>query len=77
MLAKKNYQILTNPDGSLTIDYHAKEKMIPKKEKETLKERLTKGMDSLEEQRNYSLERQQAYLENKKEREEPEETMQK
>lgn len=77
LLAKRNYQILTNPDGSLTIDYHAKGKMVSKKKKETLKERLTKGMDSLEEQRNYSLERQQAYLESEKEREEPEETMQK
>ena len=61
IVAKRGYNFVREEDGSLTIDYNPKEpymerKQFPIKRTLTLRERLSKGMKSLEEQRKFAKE---------------------
>jgi hypothetical protein len=63
IIAKRGYNFKREKDGSLTIDYKSKEPYIKKKEaskdsKRNIKEELSEGVSSLEEQRKFALERQ-------------------
>lgn len=60
LLAKRDYQIVQNPDGTLSIDYHPKQKEGETETKQdAFRQTLQEGMPSLEEQKAYSLEKQQ------------------
>jgi len=62
LLAKRDYQIVQNPDGSLSIDYHPKQKeeKVAKQEKEKkFRQELQDRTPTLEEQKEFSIEKQQ------------------
>lgn len=61
LLAKRDYQIVQNPDGSLSIDYHPKqkEKVAKQDKKEKFRQELQEATPSLEEQREFSIQQQQ------------------
>ena len=59
LLSKYNYNIIQNPDGSLSIDYNAdkpfidKQQAVPEK-KNIFRESLQKGTPTLQEQKDFS-----------------------
>ena len=59
LLAKRDYQIVQNPDSTLSIDYHSNQKKAKIETKqEAFRQTLQEGMPTLEEQQEYSFERQ-------------------
>ncbi len=60
LLAKRNYQIVQNPDGTLSIDYHPESMQAKTETKQVaFRQELQEGMPSLEEQKEYAIEQQQ------------------
>ena len=60
LLAKYNYNIIQNPDGTLSIDYHAKKPFIQRVEPSsnlhrTFSDSLSKDAPSLQEQKDFSI----------------------
>ena len=60
LLAKRNYQIVQNSDGTLSIDYHPESMQAKTETKQVaFRQELQEGMPSLEEQKEYAIEQQQ------------------